>query len=59
MIVCRKCNWAGIPEDLSWGGCPECGGRRFADDLELWLRRAAWGVLLGLLAYLAIRGPIG
>lgn len=35
MIVCRRCRWAGVVEDLSWGGCPECGGRKFADDFEL------------------------
>lgn len=59
MIVCRGCHWAGIVEDLEWGRCPECGGTKFADNFELWLRRAAWGVLLGLLAYLAIHTPVG
>jgi hypothetical protein len=58
VIVCRHCHWAGIVEDLSFGACPECGGRKFANEFELWLRRAAWGALLGLLAYLAIRGHI-
>jgi hypothetical protein len=54
MIVYRRCRWAGVVEDLSWGACP---GPKFA-EFELWLRRAAWGTLLGVLAYLAVRGSI-
>ena len=46
-VVCRKCRWAGVVEDLSWGACPECGGRKFADDLvvsqfELEVRAFGW-----------------
>lgn len=59
MIVCRRCRWAGVEQDLEFGRCPECGAKRFADNFELWLRRAAWGALLGFVAYLVIYSPLG
>lgn len=49
MIVSRRCHSAGIIEDLSWGACPECSGRRFASDVEQWRRRVA---------HVAVRGPV-
>jgi len=52
MIVCRKCRWLGVKEDLKWGACPHCGRRKFANNVELWAEKVAWGVFSVVLVYL-------
>lgn len=59
LLICRKCRWAGEADDLHWGGCPACRGRRFVTSLERWTRKLGWGFLIGLLAYYVSHVPLG
>lgn len=56
LLVCRKCRWAGEVDDLRWGGCPECSGRKFVTSFERWSHKLGWGVIVGLAAYIISRG---
>ena len=58
MILCRKCRWLGMTEDLKWGSCPGCGGRKFADNVELWAERLGWAMFVTFLGYLVTQGPL-
>ena len=40
-------------DDRRFGACPSCGGRKFADTVELWAEKVAWAMLVVVLAYLA------
>jgi hypothetical protein len=57
--LCRKCRWLGVSEDLKFGGCPGCSGRKFADSAELWAERLGWATFVCFLAYLITQAPAG
>jgi len=59
MITCLKCRWLGVNEDRRFGACPECGGRKFADNVELWAEKAAWAVLISFAAYVVTFVALG
>src|SRR5919198_1350485 len=58
MILCRKCRWVGVTDDLKWGACPGCGGRKFQNNVEMWADRVGWGMFVTFLAYLITRAPL-
>jgi hypothetical protein len=51
MITCLNSRGFGVSKELRFGGCSKCGGRKFADTVELWVDKLGWVALISIGIY--------